>query len=135
VALDVHKEALMRPYQMIERSYYWSSEMTSLASIGHNVAVTKGRKFCRLNLDLDFSAGFQYAIYRTDYIGYADLVSWVHASVRALYYFSGDSAQVMVQRFLSYTQFTASQQTAEHDQTLDETKLAGNQRSIQGLDI
>ncbi|KAF2808241.1 uncharacterized protein BDZ99DRAFT_499606 [Mytilinidion resinicola] len=63
------------------------------ASIGPNVAITENRKFCQLNFDIDFSAGFQYAVYSADYLGYANLDSGVQASITALYYFSGQTAQ------------------------------------------
>lgn len=65
------------------------------ASIGPDVDVAQNRKNCQLNIDLQFSAGFQYTVYSADYYGYANLDSGVTGAIRAAYYFSGQTAEII----------------------------------------
>ncbi|KAF2470966.1 uncharacterized protein BDR25DRAFT_261266 [Lindgomyces ingoldianus] len=67
---------------------YFGKDFTATAGTG--VDAVESRKNCQINLDLQFSPGFQYTVLSADYSGWADLDSGVKGVVRANYYFSGD---------------------------------------------
>lgn len=70
---------------------YFSRDFT--ASVGPNVAADQSRKNCQINIKLQYSPGYQYAVYSADYVGYGDLDAGVKGIVRANYYFSGQTDQ------------------------------------------
>ncbi|KAF3002628.1 hypothetical protein E8E13_009012 [Curvularia kusanoi] len=70
---------------------YYGKEFT--ASVGPRSAITDSRKFCQLNLQLEYSAGYSFAIYSADYTGFADLDAGVTGTVKSSYYFSGSTDQ------------------------------------------
>ncbi|KAF2273467.1 uncharacterized protein EI97DRAFT_158900 [Westerdykella ornata] len=63
------------------------------ASVGPNVPAEESRKNCQLNIALKYSPGYQYSVYSADYSGWGDLDAGVKGSVKANYYFSGETAQ------------------------------------------
>ncbi|KAF2787227.1 hypothetical protein K505DRAFT_130594 [Melanomma pulvis-pyrius CBS 109.77] len=71
---------------------YFSKDFT--ASVGPSVAADQSRKNCQINIDLQYTPGYQYAVYSADYVGYGDLDAGVKGIVRANYYFSGYTNQV-----------------------------------------
>ncbi|KAH6643084.1 hypothetical protein C7974DRAFT_116951 [Boeremia exigua] len=70
---------------------YFGKEFT--AAVGPKVEVADARKFCQLNLQLEYSAGFSFAVYNAEYAGYAQLDSGVSGTVKGTYYFSGEAEQ------------------------------------------
>ncbi|KAF2868811.1 hypothetical protein BDV95DRAFT_597125 [Massariosphaeria phaeospora] len=70
---------------------YFNREFT--AKVGPGVAPDQSRKNCQLSIALQFSPGYQYAVYSADYSGWGDLDSGVRGVVRANYYFSGEQDQ------------------------------------------
>jgi hypothetical protein len=71
---------------------YFGNDFT--ASVGPNGDPANSRKNCQINLDLQFSPGFQYTVLSADYSGYADIDAGVKGIVRANYYFSGQQNSV-----------------------------------------
>lgn len=71
---------------------YFNKEFT--AAIGPGVAADQQRKNCQINMKLQYSPGYQYAVYSADYVGYGDLDAGVKGTVKANYYFSGQTDQV-----------------------------------------
>lgn len=71
---------------------YFSRDFT--ASVGPSVVADQSRKNCQINIDLQYSPGYSYAIYSADYTGWADIDSGVKGVVKANYYFSGQTSQV-----------------------------------------
>ncbi|KAF2662588.1 hypothetical protein K491DRAFT_709939 [Lophiostoma macrostomum CBS 122681] len=63
------------------------------ASVGPNVVADQSRKNCQINLGLEFSGGYQYAVYSADYAGWGNLDAGVQGTVKANYYFSGQQDQ------------------------------------------
>jgi len=49
-------------------------------------------------MKLQYSPGYQYAVYSADYVGYGDLDAGVKGTVKANYYFSGQTDQVSIYR-------------------------------------
>jgi hypothetical protein len=64
------------------------------ASVGTNVPADQSRKNCQLNIDLQFSPGYQYTVYSADYSGWGDIDSGAKGLFKATYYFSGQQNQV-----------------------------------------
>lgn len=65
-----------------------------IAAVGPKAETTDSRKFCQLNLELSYSAGFSFAVYSAEYAGFADLEAGVTGTVKSNYYFSGKTEQV-----------------------------------------
>ncbi|ORY15766.1 hypothetical protein BCR34DRAFT_477483 [Clohesyomyces aquaticus] len=61
------------------------------ATVGPNADPADSRKNCQINLDLQYSPGFQYSVLSADYSGWADIDAGVKGIVRANYYFSGQT--------------------------------------------
>jgi hypothetical protein len=59
------------------------------AQVGPTTEPSDARKYCQINLNLQYPGGFQYSILSTTFRGYAALQSGVNATLSALYYFSG----------------------------------------------
>jgi len=59
------------------------------AQIGPTTQPSDARKYCQINLDLQYPAGFQFSVLSTTFRGYAALQTGVNATLSALYYFSG----------------------------------------------
>ncbi|KAJ8114565.1 hypothetical protein OPT61_g3574 [Boeremia exigua] len=70
---------------------YFGKEFT--AAVGPKVEIAESRKFCQLNLQLEYSAGYSFAVYNAQYAGYAQLDGGVTGTVRSNYYFSGEADQ------------------------------------------
>ncbi|KAF1835729.1 hypothetical protein BDW02DRAFT_495365 [Decorospora gaudefroyi] len=70
---------------------YFNKEFT--ARVGSSSPPESSRKFCQINLSLDVSPGFSFAIYHADYTGWADLDSGITGVVKSTYYFSGSQDQ------------------------------------------
>lgn len=70
---------------------YFNKEFT--AKVGSKVDVTDSRKNCQINLALEFSPGYSFAIFSADYAGWADLDKGVTGVVKSTYYFSGEQDQ------------------------------------------
>jgi hypothetical protein len=63
------------------------------ARVGSRADATDSRKNCQLNLKLSYDSGFSFSVYSADYTGWADLDSGVTGTVKASYYFSGETEQ------------------------------------------
>lgn len=61
---------------------------------GPNIPATERRKFCQMQLKLQYPGGFQYSIFGADYRGYASLEAGVTGTAQSTYYFSGQQDQV-----------------------------------------
>ncbi|KAF2627545.1 hypothetical protein BU25DRAFT_439961 [Macroventuria anomochaeta] len=64
-----------------------------IAAVGPKAEITDSRKFCQLNLQLEYSAGYSFAVYSADYSGFAYLDNGVTGTVKSTYYFSGSMLQ------------------------------------------
>ncbi|KAL1599313.1 hypothetical protein SLS59_006330 [Nothophoma quercina] len=64
-----------------------------IAAVGPKAEIADSRKFCQLNLALEYSAGYSFAIYSADYAGFAALDTGVSGTVKSTYYFSGQTDQ------------------------------------------
>ncbi|KAJ4404520.1 hypothetical protein N0V91_005864 [Didymella pomorum] len=64
-----------------------------VAAVGPKAEITASRKFCQLNLELSYSAGFSFAVYNAEYAGFADLDAGVAGTIKSNYYFSGETDQ------------------------------------------
>jgi hypothetical protein len=64
------------------------------AAVGPSVAPDQSRKNCQINIQLQYTPGYQYAVLGADYTGYGSLDAGVKGLVKANYYFSGYSNQV-----------------------------------------
>lgn len=62
-----------------------------LAQVGVGAKPTDFRKNCQLSLDVHIPQGFTYAIAEADYRGFAHLERGATGSVRASYYFQGET--------------------------------------------
>ena len=60
-------------------------------SIGPGIPTSEKRKNCNLNVKLRYPTGYQYAIYRIDFAGYAALDKDVKATHQVDYWFSGQA--------------------------------------------
>jgi hypothetical protein len=65
-----------------------------VATVGPKADITDSRKFCQLNLELSYSAGYSFAVYNAEYAGFADLDPGVTGTIKSNYYFSGETDQV-----------------------------------------
>lgn len=65
-----------------------------IASVGPKAAIADSRKFCQLSLQLEYSAGYSFAVYSAAYGGFADLDGGVTGTVKSNYYFAGETEQV-----------------------------------------
>jgi hypothetical protein len=63
------------------------------AEVGPGVSLRDKTKFCQVNLDLDFPAGWSYTVFTADYRGYASLDNGVYGTLDSTYYFQGDARQ------------------------------------------
>ena len=70
---------------------YYGKEFT--AAVGSKAAIADSRKNCQLNLQLEYSAGYSFAVYSADYTGFAELDAGVTGTVKSNYYFSGETDQ------------------------------------------
>lgn len=61
--------------------------------MGTGKAAEESRKNCQINLALEFSPGFSFAIFSADYAGWGDLDTGVSGIVKSTYYFSGEQDQ------------------------------------------
>ncbi|KAJ4333682.1 hypothetical protein N0V87_007438 [Didymella glomerata] len=64
-----------------------------VATVGPKADITDSRKFCQLNLELSYSAGYSFAVYNAEYAGFADLDPGVTGTIKSNYYFSGETDQ------------------------------------------
>lgn len=71
------------------------------ATVGPNVAPDSARKNCQLAISLQYSGGWQFAVYAADYAGYGELDAGVKGTVKSTYYFGGNQDQV--KQFLANT--------------------------------
>ena len=76
---------------------YFSRDFT--ASVGPSASADQQRKNCQINMALQYSPGWSYAVYSADYSGYAALDEGVNGVVKSTYYFSGQSDQVRIYSF------------------------------------
>ena len=60
-----------------------------VASIGPGITIDKNRRNCLININLHYPEGYQYALYQTDYTGFANLDPGVTATQQADYWFNG----------------------------------------------
>ncbi|KAJ4338492.1 hypothetical protein N0V95_008029 [Ascochyta clinopodiicola] len=70
---------------------YFGQEFT--AAVGPKANITDSRKFCQLNLQLEYTPGYSFAIYSAEYTGFASLDAGVTGTVKSTYYFSGAAEQ------------------------------------------
>jgi hypothetical protein len=60
-----------------------------VAQVGKGMDGADKRKFCHLVVQLDYPAGFSYALMKLDYSGYASLDYGVKAEQKSTYFFQG----------------------------------------------
>ncbi|UQA62684.1 DUF4360 domain-containing protein [Polyangium aurulentum] len=60
-----------------------------VAQVGQGLDGADKRKFCHLVVQLDYPAGFSYALMKLDYSGYASLDYGVKAEQKSTYFFQG----------------------------------------------
>ncbi|CZR68010.1 uncharacterized protein PAC_17909 [Phialocephala subalpina] len=63
------------------------------AQTGPGTTPDESRRYCQINLDLNYPQGFQYSVFQTTFRGYTYLDPAVTARESALYYFSGPNQQ------------------------------------------
>lgn len=63
---------------------------------GENRPASDRRKFCQLQLKLEYPGGFQYSILGADFRGYASLDAGVNGTAQSTYYFSGQPNGVCI---------------------------------------
>lgn len=63
------------------------------ARVGSGKGPEESRKNCQINLGLEFSPGFSFAVFSADYSGWGELDSGVTGVVKSTYYFSGEQDQ------------------------------------------
>ncbi|KAJ4366411.1 hypothetical protein N0V83_008047 [Neocucurbitaria cava] len=63
------------------------------AKVGSKTDVVESRKNCQINLGLEFTPGYSFAIFSADYAGWGDLDNGVTGIVKSTYYFSGEQDQ------------------------------------------
>ena len=63
------------------------------ARVGSGKGPEESRKNCQINLGLEFSPGFSFAVFRADYSGWGELDTGVTGVVKSTYYFSGEQDQ------------------------------------------
>ncbi|XPS79929.1 hypothetical protein M3J07_011920 [Ascochyta lentis] len=78
---------------------YFGKEFT--AAVGPKADITDSRKFCQLNLQLEYTPGYSFAVYSAEYTGFADLDAGVTGTVKSTYYFSGSVDQTSSTQTLS----------------------------------
>ena len=88
------------------------------ATVGSNVAPDQSRKNCQINLGLEFSSGYQYAVYSADYAGWGDLDAGVKGTVKANYYFSGQQDQVSTLPIFNAISNPISNTTSDYEPSL-----------------
>lgn len=74
-----------------DRRAFTVSYSEYLAQVGVGAMPTDFRKNCQLALDVHIPGGFTFAIAEADYRGFAHLESGASGSVRASYYFQGET--------------------------------------------
>ena len=101
-----------------------------MAAVGSKAAITDSRKNCQLNLQLEYSAGYSFAVYSADYTGFADLDAGVTGTVKSNYYFSGETDQVcssfVVIRIIRRTSQHLSATTGRLPLTITDLKRPGS---------
>lgn len=60
---------------------------------GPNVPFGEGRKFCNIALDLRIPGGWQYSIFKVDYLGFAKLQALTKGFLRSTYRIAGSSGR------------------------------------------
>ncbi|KAA8612583.1 DUF4360 domain-containing protein [Pyrenophora tritici-repentis] len=70
---------------------YFNKQFT--ARVGVDKTADESRKNCQINLALQFSPGFSFAVFSADYSGWGDLDTGVTGVVKSTYYFSGSQDQ------------------------------------------
>ncbi|EMD59563.1 hypothetical protein GGP41_004399 [Bipolaris sorokiniana] len=70
---------------------YFNKQFT--ARVGSGKGPEESRKNCQINLGLEFSPGFSFAVFRADYSGWGELDTGVTGVVKSTYYFSGEQDQ------------------------------------------
>ncbi|UPX13218.1 uncharacterized protein EKO05_0003739 [Ascochyta rabiei] len=78
---------------------YFGQEFT--AAVGPKANITDSRKFCQLNLQLEYTPGYSFAVYSAEYTGFAALDAGVTGTVKSTYYFSGLAEQTSSAQTLS----------------------------------
>ncbi|KAF1851354.1 uncharacterized protein K460DRAFT_412927 [Cucurbitaria berberidis CBS 394.84] len=63
------------------------------ARVGNRADAVDSRKNCQINLGLEFSPGYSFAIFSADYAGWGDLDQGVTGVVKSTYYLSGGQDQ------------------------------------------
>jgi len=66
------------------------------ASVGPNSNTADARKFCQINLKLEYDAGYSFAVYDAEFAGSADIDSGITGDISSTYYFSGQQEQVNI---------------------------------------
>jgi len=68
-----------------------------IAQAGKGIEPKERRKNCQLNFKLHYPQGWQFSIFKADYRGHATLPRGFSGSLKATYYFSGNSQQISSQ--------------------------------------
>jgi hypothetical protein len=69
-----------------------------IAEVGPRVSLREKRKYCQVNLDLEFPNGWSYTILDVDYRGYASIDPGVKGELESVYYFQGDLREARLAR-------------------------------------
>ncbi len=72
-----------------------------VAQSGPGIAPTESRKFCNVNLDLHIPHGWQFTVFKVDYIGYASLGRGDRAMLNSTYRISGATGRTSQVTFKS----------------------------------
>jgi hypothetical protein len=64
------------------------------AAAGPGIPLRDARKNCQINLDLDYTNGWQFAVESIEYIGQVDVADGSQALAGSAYYFQGDAQTV-----------------------------------------
>ncbi|RMZ67438.1 hypothetical protein GMOD_00001361 [Pyrenophora seminiperda CCB06] len=70
---------------------YFNKQFT--ARVGADQTADESRKNCQINMALQFSPGFSFAVFSADYSGWGDLDAGVTGVVKSTYYFSASQDQ------------------------------------------
>ncbi|KZM19044.1 hypothetical protein ST47_g9795 [Ascochyta rabiei] len=110
---------------------YFGQEFT--AAVGPKANITDSRKFCQLNLQLEYTPGYSFAVYSAEYTGFAALDAGVTGTVKSTYYFSGLAEQYLLaaappRRYRST--HTPIRTAADRAQTSSAQTLSGPTRAL-----
>jgi hypothetical protein len=72
-----------------------------VAEVGPGAPFSAKRKNCQLNIDLDYSSGWSYAVKSMNYNGYVSLERGVTASIQASLYFQGSASTATIRKSLT----------------------------------